>query len=104
MNIEIIEMLRSEIMENVNHHIREDGFLLIDPAFGEQGLDDGTLWLANQSGKIVVRDIDIFEHAVGYDLLKPDALFGFNAYVANLRDALLIEAGVDLVPAENIEQ
>jgi len=32
--------------------------------------------------------------------MKPDVLFGFNDYVANLCDSLLIMAGVDFFTAE----
>lgn len=97
-------LIKDEIVEMVNHLIREQGFLLIDPASVDQEHEEGLMWMANQSGKIILQNIDVFEHTKGYDLLKPDAPFGLNAYVANLCDALLIEAGVDLVPAENIQQ
>jgi hypothetical protein len=99
-----MNMIRNEVIEKANDCLKDHGFLLIIPDCVDQEYAEGLLCLAGISGCMVLHNIDVFEHTEGYDLLKPDAPFGFNAYIANLCDALLIEAGLDLVPAENVEQ
>lgn len=104
MNNTIMAMIKTEIIEKVNHRIKDDGFWLINPPSAELGPDgDGLLWLVDQTGRVVLQNIDVFEHSEGFDLVKSDVLWGFNDYIANLCDTLLIMAGVDLIPVENPE-
>lgn len=101
MDNKIKTMIKNDIIKKVNHVIKDQGFLLIDPpsAMQESGTEK-LLWVANQSGEIIAQDVNILDLADGFNLLKDDASFGFNDYVANLCDAVLIKAGIRLTEYE----
>ena len=85
------------IMAVVNLNLYSYGFKLAEPD-PDRGICyvEGTLWLIDEFGDIALEDVDISEFGEGFNLLKLKEPFGFEAFVANVCDGLLIKTGYDL--------
>jgi hypothetical protein len=84
------------IMVKINRYLRNHAFELVEPD-PSRGLcyREGTLWLMDLSGDIVLEEVDLSEFSEGFNLLKSKEPFGFEDFIANVCDGLLIKTGHD---------
>jgi hypothetical protein len=85
------------ILARINERLRELSFELVEPDPSRAiCYEVGTLWLIDLSGEIVLEGVDISEFGAGFNLLKSGELFGFEDFVANTCDVLLLKLGYGL--------
>ncbi|MDG5469658.1 hypothetical protein P9J64_15150 [Deltaproteobacteria bacterium IMCC39524] len=84
------------ILERVNWHLSNHAYELIKPYRGK-GIcyKEGTFWLVDLFGDIILEDVDLSEFGEGYNLLKTAESHEFEEFIANVCDGLLIKAGHD---------
>ena len=84
------------ILAKVNWHLSNHAYELIKPNRAN-GIpyEEGTFWLIDLHGEIVLKDIDLAEFAEGFNLFKSGELFGFEDFIANTCDGILIKVGHD---------
>ena len=85
------------ILKAINARLVEDGFMLIKPVLANGACcDPGTFWLVDTAGDVVFDDFDLAEFSEGFNLLKSGELFGFEDFIANTCDGLLLKLGYGL--------
>ena len=70
--------------------------MLINPALASESTCDAkSFWLIDMAGEIVLRDFDISEFSEGFNLLKSGEPGGFEDFIGNTCDSLLLKVYPD---------
>ena len=84
------------ILAKVNWPLSNYAYELIEPD-SARGIcyEEGTFWLIDLYGEIVLEGIDLAEFAEWFNLFKSGEFCGFEDFIANMCDGLLIKVGHD---------
>lgn len=80
------------ILKAVNAHMVEHGFLLIKAGLASETVCDAeSFCLIDMAGEVILKDLDLAEFSEGYNILKSQELWGFEDFIANTCDGLLLK-------------
>ncbi len=85
------------ILAKINERLSAVSVQLIEPyPTRELSYEEGTFWLIDLSGKIILKDLDLSEFSEGFNLLKSGELFEFEDFVTNACFGLFLKLGYGL--------
>ena len=84
-------------LTQINWHLGNHAYKLVKPD-STKGVpyEEGSLWMMDFFGNIVLENVDLAEFTDGFNLLKSGELRGFEDFVAHVFDRLLVKVGHDV--------